>query len=308
MNFEVTILGVGAAAPTLRHNPTSQLVNIHDKFFLVDCGEGTQIQLRKYKLKFQRINQIFISHLHGDHFFGLLGLISSMHLYGRTNHLDIYGPAPLKEIVEVSLKHSQTFLNFEINFITTNSSSRQQIYQDNTLEIHSIPLKHRIDCTGFIFIEKEKQPKVSKSTIYKHKLSVEEIIQLKSKKDVERANGNIFKWQELTEPIAPIRKYAFCSDTAYLETLAEDLKGVDLLYHEATFMHDMLDRAKATFHSTAHQAAELGKKAMVDKLALGHFSARYKSLDSLLAEAQEVFPNTVLALEGMCLKIPQKVV
>lgn len=306
MKFEVTFLGVGAAAPTLRHNPTAQLVNVHDKHFLVDCGEGTQIQLRKFKLKFQRINQVFISHLHGDHFFGLLGLISSMHLYGRTKTLQIYGPAPLEEIVAVNLKHSQTFLNFPLEFIHTDPKEPQLLFEDNTLEVHSFPLKHRIACTGFIFKEKPRQPRIKKSTIGRLRLTIPEIIALKNCEDVTRENGRLLEWEKLTEPIELPRTYAFCSDTIYQESLVEIIRDCDLLYHEATFMHDMLERAKATFHTTARQAALLAKNANVESLVLGHFSARYRDLIPLLNEARSEFENTVLAEEGFTLEIPMR--
>lgn len=304
MEFEVTFLGVGAAAPTLRHHPTAQLVNIHHKYFLVDCGEGTQIQLRKNKFKFQRINQIFISHLHGDHFFGLLGLISSMHLYGRTKSLQIFGPAALEEIVAVNLKHSQTFLNFALEFIHTDPKSQQKLFEDNTLEIYSFPLKHRIACTGFIFKEKPRQPRIEKSTIGRLRLSIPEIVALKNCEDVKRENGRLLEWKKITVPMEPPRSYAFCSDTIYQESLVNSIRDCDLLYHEATFMHDMLDRAKATFHTTAKQAAILAKNSNVKKLVLGHFSARYRDLTPLLFEAQSEFENTVLAEEGLTLDIP----
>lgn len=307
MTFEVTILGCGAATPTMRHFPTSQIVNIHDKLFLIDCGEGTQLQLRKYKVKFQRIQAVLISHLHGDHYLGLMGLISSMHLLGRKNKLFICGPTALKEIIELQMKLSEMYLSFELEFISTQNHPGGEIMVDNTLSIRPIPLKHRIPCFGFVFTEIERKPKVSRNSIERWKLTVAEILLLKNKKDIERADGTVLKWQEVTEKTTPPRSYAFCSDTAYDAKVIEEVKDVDLLYHEATFKKEMAKRAKETYHSTTEQAGMVAKLANVGQLVIGHFSSRYNNDEELLVETQMVFPNTILANEGLVIPIQLKV-
>lgn len=302
MKFEVNILGCGAATPTLKRNPTAQLVNIHDKFFLVDCGEGTQIALRKNKLKFQRINHIFISHLHGDHYLGLVGLISSMHLLGRTIKLTVFGPPGVKEILDVNLRLSQTYLNFPLVIQELQPVGKELIFEDKTLEVYTFPLKHRIPCNGFEFVEKPRKPKIEKRTIEKYSLSVKEIVALKNEEDVERDDG-VLRSVDLTNPPPKPRKYAYCSDTRYWEPVIDFVKGVDLLYHESTFLNDKKDRAKETFHTTAEQAATIAREAQVRKLVLGHFSSRYRSLEEFLTESKSIFPNTILASDGLNIEI-----
>lgn len=303
MIFEVTILGCGAAAPTTKHNPSAQVVNVHDKLFLVDCGEGTQMQLRHNRIKFQRIHHIFISHLHGDHYLGLVGLISSFHLLGRKNELHIYGPADLKTLVEINLKLSDTFLNFPLIFHATLPKEVTLLYEDATLTVESIPLKHRIECTGFLFREKEHVPRIKKERVIEHRLQPTQILALKRGESVVLSSG-----EELTSAAACYatpeqRSYAYCSDTAYKEDLVEQLRGVDLLYHEATFIETEAERAKFTFHSTAKQAATLALKAEVKELLLGHFSSRYKTEQPFLDEAQPLFPATRLAAEGLTFSV-----
>jgi ribonuclease Z len=303
MTFEVTILGCGAATPTMRHLPTSQLVNVHDKLFLIDCGEGTQLQLRKYKIKFQRIEAVLISHLHGDHYLGLMGLISSMHLLGRKSKLYICGPTALKEIILMQMKLSEMYLSFDLEFISTQTHEGGNIMADNTLTIRPITLKHRIPCYGFVFTELEKKPKVSRNSIERWKLSIAEIVQLKNRIDIVRNDGSTLFWKDITEAPTKPRSFAFCSDTAFSETVIEEVKNVDLLYHEATFKKDLEKRAKETFHSTAEQAGLVAKQANVGQLMIGHFSSRYTDDNELLLEAQSVFPNTVLANEGLNVKV-----
>ncbi|NNE56221.1 MAG: ribonuclease Z [Flavobacteriales bacterium] len=299
MTFEVNILGCGAATPTLKRNPTSQLLNVHDKYYLIDCGEGTQLQLRRFKFKFQRINHIFISHLHGDHYLGLLGLISSMHLLGRTKELHLYCPPELKDIVEVNMKHSETFLNFEVVYHPIDYKVPQLILEDNTMEVHSFPLKHRIKCAGFLFVEKPKRRRIIKEKIEEYNLVVPEIVRLKKGQNIERLDGKVITFEDATLPPYPVRSYAYCSDTAYYEKVLETIQGVDLLYHEATFLEEHAKRAKETFHSTAIQAATIAQKAEAKKLVLGHFSSRYRELNQFTAEAKTIFPKVELARDGM---------
>lgn len=295
-NFELTILGCSSATPTSTRNPTAQLLNIAERFFLIDCGEATQIQLRKFKLKFQRINHIFISHLHGDHYLGLIGLLSSMHLMGRTIEMHIYCPAELQEIIEIQFKHSQTFLNYKIVYHPHQYIQGELIFEDDRVEVRTVVLNHRIPCSGFVFSEKQVPPSVTKETIEKYDLSIEEIIAIKGGADFTY-EGQTIENSKLVKRYKP-RKYAYASDTCYDERIIPYIQGADLLYHEATFLHDLLPRAKETFHTTALQAGLIAQKAQVGKLMLGHFSARYKDLQPLLEEAQSNFINTVIASEG----------
>ncbi|MEO6882651.1 MAG: ribonuclease Z [Bacteroidia bacterium] len=296
--FDITILGCSSATPTSKRNPTAQLVNHAERFFLIDCAEATQIQLRKFKIKFQRINHIFISHLHGDHYLGLPGLLASMHLLGRTNDLHIYAQAELQEIIEINYKHSDTRLNYKIVYHPLKYDKSEIIYEDEKLFVSTIILNHRVPCCGFIFSEKENQRNIIKEKIEEYSIPVSEINNIKSGADYICEDGKIILNAALTLDSFPTRKYAYCSDTCYDESIIEQIKKVDLLYHEATFMQNMLARAKATFHSTAAQAGEIALKAEVKQLIIGHYSARYKELEPLLAEAKNIFSNTVLAVEG----------
>ncbi|MDF2448460.1 MAG: ribonuclease [Bacteroidota bacterium] len=301
--FELLILGSSAATPTSNRNPTAQLLNIAERFFLIDCGEGTQMQLRKYKARFQSVNHIFISHLHGDHFLGLPGLIASMHLLGRKNELTVYGPAELEDIIGLIHKHSETQLGYPLKFVQTQHSTKQLIWQDEKVEVYSIPLKHRIKTTGFLFREKPFPRNIDKYKLEKYDVSFAEIHKLKQGFDAVDNSGNIIKNEMLTLDPVKGRSYAFCSDTRYFEELSSDIEDVDLLYHESTFLENKKDRAKQTFHSTAKQAAEIAAKANVKQLLLGHFSARYGNLDEFLDEARPVFPNTELAIEGKMISL-----
>jgi ribonuclease Z len=303
MIFEVSILGSSSATPIYQRHPTAQVVNIHERFFLVDCGEGTLIQMNRYKIKFHRINHIFISHLHGDHYLGLLGLISTMHLQGRTIGLHIYGHAPLKEIIDIQLKYSETFLRFPLHFHFVDPDKEVVLYDDETLEVKSIKLNHRIPCTGFLFSEKPGLRKLIKEKLKEYEIPLNAYQELKMGKDLVLSSGKIIPNSELTTPPRHNRSYAFCSDTCYDERLIPVLKNVDLLYHEATFLSDKTERAKETFHSTAAQAGVIAKKANVKRLIIGHFSARYKNLYPLLEEARDVFKDTTLAIEGDSFKI-----
>ncbi|MCX6291920.1 MAG: ribonuclease Z [Bacteroidetes bacterium] len=298
MIFEVTILGSSSATPIYQRHPTAQVLNIHEHLFLVDCGEGTLIQMNRYRVKFHRINHIFISHLHGDHYLGLMGLLSTMHLQGRANPLHLFAPGDLQEIIGIQLKFSQTVLRYEIIFHPLNPTSPMLIYEDDDIEISTIILNHRIPCTGFLFAEKQRQRKLLKEKLFEYQVPVSAYQDLKNGNDYIREDGRKLLNSELTgDPRTP-RKYAFCSDTSYDERILPHIAGIDLLYHEATFMNDKVERASETFHTTAAQAATIALKANVKRLLIGHFSARYKNLYPLLGEAKEIFSNTTMAMEG----------
>lgn len=303
MKFDLTILGCGAATPTLKRNPTAQLLNVHDKLFLIDCAEGTQLQLRRYKIKFQKINQIFISHLHGDHYLGLIGLMSSMHLLGRKKKLQIFGPPGLDQLIQQNLQLSDTWLNYEWDFKATSDSEKELLLEDNTLRIYSFPLKHRIHCAGFLFEEKHRKPKVKKEYINRYELGIVQIKDLKNSEDVELENGDILKAEDATIPAIPPRSYAYCSDTAFYPKLAEFLESPDLIYHEATFLEEHATRAKETFHSTAGQAAQIAAMLGAKKLLLGHYSSRYTDLGPFIEEASEHFKYVALANDGLLIQI-----
>lgn len=298
MKFELTILGSSSATPIFNRNPTSQILNINEKIFLIDCGEGTQSQLLRYGIKSQRIDHIFISHLHGDHYLGLPGLLSSLHLNGRVKTMHIYAPAELQEIIEIQFKHSQTVLRYPIQYHHIRNTSSEIIYEDNEVIIETIILSHRIPCTGFKFSEKQRLPKIIRSKVEELGIPVEYIPLIKKGHPYTNKDGKIYHVSELTTPADAPRSYAYCSDTICNWEYIENIKNVDLLYHEATFMHDMLERALETFHTTALQAAEVALKAKAKKLLVGHFSARYRDLLPLLEEARSVFVNTELAIEG----------
>lgn len=302
-SFEVLILGCSSASPTSSRYPSAQLINIAERYFLVDCGEGIQMQLRRYKAKFQSIGHLFISHLHGDHFFGVPGLLSSMHLLGRQKELVIYAPEPLKEIIDLLLKTGDTRLRFPIVWKYTNPRKQELLFEDEKVEVYSIPLQHRIECTGFLFKEKPFPRKIDKARLTSLNISFADILNLKAGKDVYNADGHLIKNADATLTPPPNRSYAFCSDTRYFAALADVIKGVDVLYHESTFLETEASRAAATYHSTAKQAAAMAKSAGAKKLVLGHYSARYRSLVEFEKEAKEIFDEVVLAEEGKIIKI-----
>ena len=301
--FNLTILGSSSATPTSERNPTSQLLNHAEKLFLIDCGEGTQVSLRRMHIHFQRIKYIFISHLHGDHFFGLIGLISSMHLLGRTKPLYIFGPEPLKEILDIQLKASQTSLLYPLEFRPTQAEKPEIIFEDELISVSSFPLLHRIPTTGFLFKEKPGELKIKKDVIDLLKVPVHLIPKLKAGADFMAIDGTLHPNSLFTQPPPRPRSYAFCSDTAYYENIIPEIAGADLLYHETTFMNNRVANAIEKFHSTTGQAATIAQKANVKKLLIGHYSARYDDLQPLLGEAKAIFPETELAEEGMVFEI-----
>ncbi|MFO0321383.1 MAG: ribonuclease Z [Bacteroidota bacterium] len=296
--FQLLILGSSAATPTSERNPSAQLLNIAERYFLIDCGESTQIQLRKYKVRMQSIHHIFISHLHGDHFFGLPGFLASLHLLGRTKELTIFAPAQLKKIIQLIHKSSETHLSFPIKFIDTQHQTKELIFEDDKLEVYSLPLEHRISTSGFLFKEKPLPRRINKFKIEKLKVSLSEMNNLKLGFDVYSTDGELIKNKDLTfDPPSP-RSYAYCSDTRFFESFSENIKDVDLLYHESTFLEEHAERASQTFHSTAKQAAKMAVLSNSKKLILGHFSARYSDLSDFLAESKTIFENVELAIEG----------
>lgn len=296
--MNITILGSGSATPSLLRNPSAQIVADNHENYLIDCGEGTQFQLIRCNIKVNKIKNIFISHLHGDHYFGLIGLISSMNLSHRTEPLTLYGPKGLDQIITIQLKYANTLLHFNLEFVEIDPIKATDLIDNEYIKITTIPLDHRIDCTGFLFQEKPKKRSLVKDKLPKNIL-VEEIKLLKDGKDVCDEFGNVkYSYELLTVEHKIGKSYAYCSDTAYSEKIIEIIKNVDLLYHEATFKQDLADRAGVAHHSTAFQAATIAKKATVGKLIIGHFSSRYHDLESNLEEAKIAFMNTEIAFEG----------
>ena len=296
--FEITVLGSSSATPAYNRNPSAQIINLNEHFYLVDCGEATQNQLNKFKIKSAKIDTIFISHLHGDHYLGLVGLLSTLHLNGRTKTMTIVGPPELKDIIDLQLKVSETQLRFPIDFRPTQVDYTEVVFQNNDVIVETIILNHRIPTTGFVFKEVARKRKINTEKLTEYDIPLEYIPLLKNGIDYCDKFGRTIANAELTfAPKAP-RSYAYCSDTIYTEHFLDQIEGVDCLYHEATFLHELIDRAKETFHTTALQAGTIANKANVKQLMIGHFSARYKELDLLLAEAKTAFNNTVLAVEG----------
>jgi len=302
--FELHILGCGSALPTTRHFATSQVLNVRDKLFMIDCGEGCQMQFRRSRLKFSRLNHIFISHLHGDHCFGLLGLISSFGLLGRTADLHIYSPAGLEELLQPMLKFFCDNLPYKVFFHAFETKRPTLIYEDRSLTVTTIPLKHRIACCGFLFAEQPTLNHIIRDMVDFYEIPLYELNKIKNGEDYVTADGTVVPNARLTIPADPPRKYAYCSDTIYRESVIEQIKEVNLLFHEATFAQKEQARARETFHTTAAQAATIAKKANVKQLVIGHFSARYEDESVLLEEAQMVFPETILARENLCVTIP----
>ena len=303
MDFELKILGSSSATPSTNRNHTAQVLTIGNQLNLIDCGEGTQMQLMRYKVKHQRICNIFISHLHGDHFFGLFGLLSTMHLQQRTSPVNIFGPPGLAELLTLQFKHSNTLFTFKINFQELDAAAHKLIYEDKFITVHTLPMQHRVSCCGFLFREKPKLRHLVKSKLPQG-LTPPQLVGLKHGEDLLDEAGQVWlRNADVTSPPNRSRAYAYCSDTRYKEDILPYIRQVDLLYHEATFMDELRDRASYTFHSTAHQAATLAFKADVKRLLIGHFSVRYKDLTPLLLEAKAVFENTHLALEGKTVSI-----
>lgn len=298
MRFDVTILGSSSATPIYNRNPTAQVLNINERLYLIDCGEGTQQQMLRFDVKASRIDHIFISHLHGDHYLGLVGLLSSLHLNGRKKPLNLFGPAALIEIIELQLRYSETVLQYPLVFTATNTEKAEVVVSNDDVSVETIPLDHRISCTGFVFREKKRLRKLIKEEIEHLDVPVAYYTALKKGADYIATDGTVYLNADLTTDSAAPKTYCYCSDTQYNPAYFAQISNADLLYHEATFLHNMLDRAIETHHTTALQAGEIALKTNAKRLIIGHFSARYKTLDELLTEARSVFPATELAVEG----------
>ncbi|OCX53355.1 ribonuclease Z [Mucilaginibacter sp. PPCGB 2223] len=298
MRFDVTILGSSSATPIYNRNPTAQALNINERYYLIDCGEGTQQQMLRFDIKSSRIDYIFISHLHGDHYLGLIGLLSSLHLNGRKKPITLFGPAPLKEIIDIQFKYSETSLHFELIFQAIDPLTPAVILENQDITVETIILDHRIACTGFLFRQKKRLRKIIREKVEALDIPVSYYPLLKRGTDYFATDGTVYPNKELTIDAEAPKAYAYCSDTLYNESYFNQIQNVELLYHEATFAHDMLDRANETHHTTALQAGQIAKIVNAKKLIIGHFSARYKTLTELLDEARTVFPDTELAIEG----------
>ena len=297
--FEVNILGCGSALPTTRHFSSSQVVNIREKLFMVDCGEGAQLQLRRSKLKFTRLNHIFISHLHGDHCFGLMGLISTFGLLGRTASLHIYAHEELERLLAPQLEFFCKGMTYEVVFHPIDPAKAEVIYDDRSVSVSTIPLKHRIPTCGFLFQEKPTPNHIIRDMVDFYRIPVFELNRIKNGEDYITPEGVVVPNHRLTTPSAAPRSYAYCSDTICQTNIIPQIKGVDLLFHEGTFAQCDAARAKETFHTTAMQAAQIAVEAEAKQLVIGHFSARYEDESILLKEAQTLFPNTLLAKENL---------
>ena len=302
-NFEINILGCGSALPTTRHFLSSQVVNLRDKLFMIDCGEGTQIQFRRMKLKFNSLNHIFISHLHGDHCFGLFGLLSTLNLLGRTATIQIHAQSDAKKVFQPILSYFCRDMSYDVVFRPFDPFKHELIFEDRTLNVYTIPLKHRIPTAGFLFEEKPKSPHIIREMLDFYRVPVHQINRIKMGEDFVNSEGEIIPNCRLTRPARPPKRYAYCSDTAYSEAIIPIIEGVDLLYHETTFSQEDLARAKETYHSSAEQAAIIAEKANVKKLIIGHFSARYPDERVLLKESKAIFQNTILAEDGLRIEV-----
>ncbi len=298
MSLSITVLGSSSALPTSKRFPTAQVLKIRERFFLIDCGEGTQIQIRRFKIPLSRIHHIFISHLHGDHVFGLFGLLSSMNLMGRKAALTIHAHATLEPTLEHFKKYFGTELLFQVKLSPIPAKRQALIYEDKQITVEAIPLKHRISCSGFLFREKKLPLNIKKEMVESLKIPYPEIIRIKNGADYVSDQGVIFRNKDLTLPEIKPLAYAYISDTSYKEKIADVLKDVDILYHEATFLDTDRKLARATGHSTALQAATIAKKADVHKLLIGHFSPRYKDVSAFVDEARAVFQNTFAVNDG----------
>lgn len=294
-DFSLTVLGSSSATPHSSRFPSAQIFYALGNYFLLDCGEGTQIQLRRARVPFEHIRTIFISHLHGDHFYGIFGLLASFNLMGRKTPLVIYAPKGLECMIHSVFNSGEQVLGFSIFFKELPHEPFACIEEKKNYRIYAITLSHRIDCWGFYFVEKEKERNVCKSAIQKYNLTIDEIRSVKLGNDIHRADGTVIMNQAVTVAPKPSFSYAYIADTIYKPEIAEYIKNVSLLFHEATFCDDRVDLALGTYHSTARQAAECAKLANAKKLIIGHFSARYKKLDGHLQEAQTVFPSVELA-------------
>lgn len=296
--MKLTILGCYAATPRTFTNPTSQVLDIKNRLFLIDCGEGTQVQLRKNKIRFSKINHIFISHLHGDHFFGLVGLVSTFTLLNRTTDLHIYGPKGIKEIIKLQLRLSNSWTNYGLFFHELESHESEIIFEDEKVLVKTIPLKHRVYTNGFLFQEKMGERKLNLDAVQNYEIDKCYYQKIKNGKDITLEDGRVIENDKLTFDPVSVKNYAFCSDTVYNENILPIIKNVDVLYHESTFLQSEVDLARKTLHSTAKEAALIASKSNVKQLILGHYSTRYESIELFKEEAETIFPEILLADDG----------
>lgn len=303
MTFAVTILGSGAAVPTGDRNPAAHIVTVRNRLILLDCGEGTQLQLRKAGVRMQKISHIFISHLHGDHYFGLIGLINTMHLLGRKQELHLYGIPDLKVIIDLQLNLSQTTLLYPLIFHPIDPSKSLVVLDDEQLTVTTIPLNHRVPTCGFLIREKPLPRKIWKEFVSAVKIPVTSYEKIKNGEDFIDENGTVYQNNSITQNPPEARSYAYCTDTAYHEEIIPIIKNCDLLYHEATFTEERAEDARAKYHSTAREAATIALKSNAKKLVIGHFSARYNDPAELLNEARQVFPETIAAGDGLHIEL-----
>lgn len=297
--FKIHILGCGSALPTLKHNASSQLIEMRGKCFMVDCGEGAQMQFRRSHIHFSKLNAIFISHMHGDHCFGLMGLLSTLGMLGRTSKLRIYAPKDYEPLFKQQVEFFMQTMEYEMEMIPVDTEKQQVIYEDHSLTVETVPLQHRVPCCGFIFREKPTLPHIRRDMIDYYGIPVSQINNIKNGADWTNEDGDVIPNARLVQPADSPRSYAYCSDTRFMPALKEQVKGVTVLYHESTYTAEQEDRAKIYYHSTARQAAAIAAGAGVGTLLLGHYSARYNDEQVLLEEAKAVFPNSILTQEGM---------
>ena len=301
--FKIHILGCGSALPTLKHNASSQLIEMRGKCFMVDCGEGAQMQFRRSHIHFSKLNAIFISHMHGDHSFGLMGLLSTLGMLGRTSKLRIYAPKDYEPLFRQQVEFFMQTMEYEMEMIPVDTEKQQVIYEDHSLTVETVPLQHRVPCCGFIFREKPTLPHIRRDMIDYYGIPVSQINNIKNGADWTNEDGDVIPNARLVQPADSPRSYAYCSDTRFVPGLKEKVKGVTVLYHESTYTSDQEDRAKIYYHSTARQAATIAAGAGVGTLLLGHYSARYNDEQVLLQEAKAVFENSILTQEGMVFNV-----
>ena len=299
--FGVTILGNNSAIPAFDRHPTAQVVTIKDQLLLLDCGEGTQMQIAKYRIKSSKINYVFISHLHGDHYFGLIGLITTMSLLNREKELHIFGPKELEDILNIQLNVANTVLSYSLHFHAI--SKEKIILETSSFQVECFKTNHRIECWGFLIREKKAPRKINKEKVLQHQIPLSFYSSLQLGKDYTTKEGLLIKNIDVTDANSNAKSYAYCADTIYDETLVDKVQNVSLLYHETTYLKDGFEKASQRFHTTSTQAATIASKAKVDKLIIGHFSSKYENIEPFLVEAKEVFENTELAIEGLCFKI-----
>ena len=297
--FKIHILGCGSALPTLKHNASSQLIEMRGKCFMVDCGEGAQMQFRRSHIHFSKLNAIFISHMHGDHCFGLMGLLSTLGMLGRTSKLRIYAPKDYEPLFKQQVEFFMQTMEYEMEMIPVDTEKQQVIYEDHSLTVETVPLQHRVPCCGFIFREKPTLPHIRRDMIDYYGIPVSQINNIKNGADWTNEDGDVIPNARLVQPADSPRSYAYCSDTRFMPALKEQVKGVTVLYHESTYTAEQEDRAKIYYHSTARQAATIAAGAGVGTLLLGHYSARYNDEKVLLEEAKAVFDHSILSQEGM---------